>query len=496
MELKLLIKNTSYLVFSRIIKFLVGVLRAKLIAIFLGVVGAGIISQLTMITNRMSQFTLLGMNDGLVKQIAESRSEILFKNKLAVLLKSYIVVAFIIFIPSFSLLLIFSKNITIYIFGDLEYYNYFLFGLFSYPILVLNSISFALLKGFKLVKYIARSEIIIIGVNFIIFIPLVYYFGILGGVIHIAFSFLSILIVNNYFARTKIFKDINLKISDLKESKVSFNSVKELLQFAGIGITSGFAIIISEVITRAIVVKNLGVEGIGIYSPVESWAALFTGFILPSIFIYLYPRFSESKSNVVIVGLINDTFRLVSFIMLPILMIAIPLRYQIIPIFYSINFTSAGDFLPGHFIGVLFYIWMMSLSQVFTPTGRIKIYGLFLIIISSIDILIVYFLVPHFGLYGWMFKFIVSPLIFFIVYFQYLKPRIKLRIERDNFLLMCFVAFAAILLYGQEFIFNLAYYYNLLIGLLLLSFSFLFIKPSEKEFTIQYLSNLIKKIKN
>ena len=86
MELKLLIKNTSYLVFSRIIKFLVGVLRAKLIAIFLGVVGAGIISQLTMITNRMSQFTLLGMNDGLVKQIAESRSEILFKNKLAVLL--------------------------------------------------------------------------------------------------------------------------------------------------------------------------------------------------------------------------------------------------------------------------------------------------------------------------------------------------------------------------------------------------------------------------
>ena len=72
LELKILFKNTSYLIITKVVKFIVGIIRAKLVAIYLGTLGAGVIAQLLQITESISQFTLLSMNDGLVKQIAES----------------------------------------------------------------------------------------------------------------------------------------------------------------------------------------------------------------------------------------------------------------------------------------------------------------------------------------------------------------------------------------------------------------------------------------
>ena len=206
MELKLLVKNTSYLVATRIAMFLVGIIRNKLIAIFLGTIGAGIIAQLSTIVQQMSSFTLMSVNDGLVKQIAEDRDSKDFVNKLAYLLKSYSAIIASLTALCLIFLFIFSKEITVYVFGDIKYYNYYIIGLISFPVLIINSISFALLKGHKEIKYIARSELIVTVCNFIFFVPLIYFWGITGAVIFVPLSLLTILIVNNYYARVKIFK--------------------------------------------------------------------------------------------------------------------------------------------------------------------------------------------------------------------------------------------------------------------------------------------------
>ena len=139
MELKTLFKNTSYLIITKVVKFFVGTIRAKLIAIFLGTIGAGIYSQLMQVTQSISQFSLLSMNDGLVKQIAESdkRDEGINK-KLATLIKSYIALISIVLIFAVTLSFYFSKELTIYFFGDFKYYNYCLIGLISFPILIIK----------------------------------------------------------------------------------------------------------------------------------------------------------------------------------------------------------------------------------------------------------------------------------------------------------------------------------------------------------------------
>ena len=130
------------------------------------------------------------MNDGLVKQIAESdKSDKGFNQHLATLIKSYITILSIVLIIALALSFYFSKELTIFFFGDIKYYNYCLIGLASFPILIINSISFAVLQGFKQIKYIARSELIVIIINILFFIPLIYYMG-FNGCRYICYNFI------------------------------------------------------------------------------------------------------------------------------------------------------------------------------------------------------------------------------------------------------------------------------------------------------------------
>jgi O-antigen/teichoic acid export membrane protein len=491
LELKILFKNSSYLIVTRIVKFTVGIIRAKLIAIYLGTLGAGIISQLSQITASMSQFTLLGMHNGLIKKIAEAdKEEKNFNKKFATLLKSYMFIVSLVLILSVVLLIIFSKKITIYVFGDIKYYGYFFIGLISFPILIINSFSASILRAFKIIKYIARCELIALIIDILFFIPLVYFWGITGAVINITFSLLTLLIINHYYAEKKVLIKRNISLIDILKTKVNQKYVKELLFFAGFGLTAGIAEISAELITRAIVVSDLGIDKLGIYSPVNYWGSLFTGFISPSIFNYLYPRYSESKSDKDLIGVLNDSLRFITILMIPFILISIPIRFQIIPLFFSKSFKDAGNYLPGHLIGIFFYMCLYIFTQVMPATGRLKIGGVILILMCFVDIIVVYYFVGKYGLYGYMLKFIISPVIFFIFCLLYFKKAIKFRIEKKNLLLMGYLLIAYILQVSIEKYFIQSYKINFLIGLCLTLISLFMLSKTEKNFILYNLNKL------
>ena len=485
MELKILFKNTSSLIVTKVVKFIIGIIRSKIVAIFLGTTGTGIIVQLTQLTQSISQFSLLSMPEGLIKQIAESdKAHKEFSNKLSTLIKSYSVLLFIVLVITLSLSFCFSKELTIFFFGNIKYYNYCLIGLASFPILLINSISFAVLQGFKKIKYIARSELIVIIINIFFFIPLIIIWGLIGAVIYVTISFLTILLVNHVYTQKVILTNLNISIKKIYESKINKKAIRELFLFAGFGLTAGIALIISDTWARAIVVTQLGINELGVYSPIVTWAGVFTGFILPSIGTYLFPRFGEAKSNYEITGVLNDSIRFVTIVMIPFLLLSIPIRFQIIPLFYSKQFLAAGNYLPWHFLGTLFYVWMYVFTQAMAPTGRIKMQGILVIIMCMVNIATVYFLIPIIGLYGWMLKFIISPILFFVIYFAYFKKVINFKFEKKNIILMLYLIFSFFVIMSISKYFSYNYKINFLIGLSLVALTFITLEKSEKSFIL------------
>ena len=120
MELKILAKNTVMLASPKVLKFAVGVLRAKFIAVYLGTVGAGIIDQLHYTVSQLRNISLSSLPDGMVKLIAEQNGKGFDVVKIAEIIKTYVLMVIPLTILMTCLGYYFADEITMYVFGNID----------------------------------------------------------------------------------------------------------------------------------------------------------------------------------------------------------------------------------------------------------------------------------------------------------------------------------------------------------------------------------------
>lgn len=484
MELKILAKNTLMLASPKVVKFLVGIIRTKFIALFLGTTGTGIITQLQTTINEISNFTLTSLPEGMVKLIASQNSVGIDINKTASIIKTYLIMLLPVTLLITVLGYVFADEMTIYIFGDLKYKLYFQIGFIGLPVTILSTTSFAILNAHKEIKSIALAEIAIIFINLLLFIPLIYFFRLTGGIVYVTLSFVVTFLCYSYFVRKNVFKKLNIVFNNFRQAVFSKKYFKELMAFVTVGLIGGTYYIYTEITIRSIVINELGIGKFGIYAPILAWASLFEGFLLPALRTYLFPRISEAKTNVEIDEVLNASIRLMTFLTIPFIVVGISIREWIIPLFYSNDFLEASIYLPFHFAGVLITVWVYPFSQTFAPTGRLKIYLIFGLIIETISLVMIYFLVPKFGLFGYLTKFTIIPVLSLIIYGLYFSREIKFKLNKENLYIVLYALFTIVVLLLLK---DMEIYLQI-VGVLLLIGSVFLLKKQEKDF-------LIKKIK-
>ena len=477
---------------TRVAQFSAGLITTKISALLLGTTGIGVINQLNFLTQNMAQFTTLSMAEAVVKQIAENKVEKNATEIISSAFKSYIVLLSAFSVISIVLLLLFSNVLTNYVFGEGDFIYYFFIAIFTFPLLIIGSIPFSILKGFRDIKLISQIRIGIVFTNLLFAVPLIYYYKLDGAVVYVPISYLVDLLFHFIVAQKYYFRKLGVTLKSIYYAPFRTDFVKELFYFSGFGITVGTYAIFSEFICRTIVVSKLGVDQIGLYSPVIMWGSVMTGFLLPALSTYLYPRFCELKSTGEITGLLNDSLRLGSVVIIPLLLIGIPFRELIITLFYSKEFIAAAKFLPYHFLGLLFYVWWYVFTQAMTPTGRIKQHGVFQILFFSLDMLVTYYFVNKYGLYGWMLKHFVSPFVFFFVYSFYAYKKMEFRLSIENVILMGFTLLSSLLLIALTFVKTYGNIAGFFVGPVLLISSYFFLKKSERNFIFEKVSHIIK----
>lgn len=496
MEFKKLVKNTSFLVSTKFVQFFAGMFRSKINAVILGTTGVGVFNQLAFVANRMYQMTILGMGEAVVKQIAgnghkdqKEHAKIICQS-----LKSYIFLAFVFLLISSSLLLFFRDALTNYIFGDIQYKKYYFLGILTIPILIINSIPFSILKSFKDVKGIARARIVIILINLVLFIPFVLLYKLDGAAFFLPLSFVVTAVVNYRFAYRKYFKTYGIGWQEIFGIKMNRETTREILIFSGFGLIVALYGIFYEFFSRSLVVTHLGIEKIGIYSPIVKWFGLFTGFIMPSFSTYLFPRYSEVKSNEELSGIINDSLRMCTLMLLPLLLIAIPFRDFFIQLFYSKDFLEASLYLPFHFYGRVFFIWFFALVVSLKPTGKVKWHAFFYIILYTINTFLSYTLIPKYGLYGMVLSSTVGAFILFFLLWGFLKRKSDFRIQQENGILMIYMLIVVLLMIFIDFYFEKGDF-NYVLGPLFLVMSFFMLTTNEKKFAVRQVNTVLKFIR-
>ncbi len=478
---------------ARLVEFCFGLVKIKFCAIFLGVTGLGIFNQITFLSSKIATLTLLSNSEGLVKQISENIGSDNRKKLVSSSLKSYMKLVTIFTICSMLVLFIISNNLTKYVFGDAKYINYFFVALAMLPILVTNSIPYSLLQGFKEFHVIAKTRVYSSSINIIHSILLIYFYKLNGAALSVVLSHLVTLCFNIYFVKKTILNTLELSIESILVAKVEPKLVKELYHFSGFGLTTGAYVIISEFICRGIVVSHLGIDAIGLYSPVIMWGTLFSSFLMPALTTYLYTSLCRCKDNNEVSVLLNDGLRLATFSLIPFLFFAIPFRELFVSLFFSDSFISVAKLLPYHLTGVVFLIWFQVLSKSLPSSGRIVQHGIFRFMFISLDILVTYYCVNRWGLNGWMLKYLISPFVFYFIYLGYCKKNMGVIIVMENWYLKIYLLVGIFLLLGVDYSLDSGRVYNYLLGPLLSLVMLIFLNENEKKTIIIKFNKILSK---
>lgn len=476
-----LLKGASILGSARIVEFVVGLVRIKLSAMILGVSGLGVFNQANFLSQKLSAFTTLSTSEALVKQLAESSEDENARKLILSAVKGYLSIILVFMVISTLVLIIASEQITEYVFGDVRYFYAFWVCLSSLPLLIANSIPYSLMRAFHDVASIAKVRVISSLVNILHTVPLIYYFKLEGAIVSVFLCHLVTVFLQYTFARRSYFERFDISVVAILSAEKNTKFIKEIIQFSGFGVTIGIYVIISEFACRAIVVKQLGMEAIGLYSPVIMWATLFTGFLIPALTTYLFSSLCKVKNNSEISIILNNGLRLASVALMPLLFLAIPYRDLIITFFYSSEFSAAEKYLPFHLLGVAFHVWFSVLGNSMASTGKIKQHGIFRFMFLTTDILVTYYCVMHWGLWGWMAKHIVSPVIFYFVYYFYCRRNMQFSLDIKNLVLMVYVFLCAWVLILVEELFEFGPVLNYFLGPSLLCTSFFILTHSEKR---------------
>jgi len=488
--LKDLAKNTFILASPKFLAFFLRIVTAKLNALFIGAFGVGIVNQIQSVNNQLSSFSVLSLNVGAKKLIVSHHNEegkryiprIVTMFTLAILFFSLVV---------FILGLIFYDKLSAFFLGE-DAKQYFIYVFVFFPLIALTTVPQTVLGALQKFRYLAGAEIIIKVISFLTFLPLIFFFGLTGVVINIAFTIVLTFGLFYYSMQQKAAKDEGMKLFNFKKIGLPRAMLRELGVVSSISSILGILAVFVELTIRGTLATKLGIEQIGIYAPIIAWSGFFSSLFLPALFQYIFPRYGKCESNEELVDVANSAFRLLTFLIIPFVLFVVSLVEFLLPLLYSKEFLAASDYFPLHFIGILFWTWMRILKQMFIPIGKIKELIPFALAEQILYLLVVLLLVDRIGLWSWTLRFSIVPLIIFIGFLLYMRKDISFRIEPGNALLMT---------YGILTICCIGYLrtviaWSVLPAVLFSGLLYFFLRASEKRFLLDKVHEVYGKFKS
>jgi len=355
-----------------IVNFIASVIRIKIIAIFLGPVGLGIVSQfttfITLITSTIHIGTPFSLSSVLPGYYANANNE--SRDKIASYYKTFTLIFLIITILISSIIFIFSDYISLLLIDTAEYSFLLKVISISFPFSVVYSIFESFLRSSGEIGKMVKSSV----TANLIAIPSLYflikylnidgfsYYILIGAIIPIAFLFV-------YFK--SIFQNVSL-------NKISFLQKREINNVLKAGVTSLIAFLLNQLVIlylRKFIIINFNEEQNGLYQSVLGMSLNLFSFIYSFLSNYTLPQYSMFKNdktdNPKLISTINETMGFILFLTVPMILGIFSLRIFVIEILYSKLFVSAENLLLFQLLGdlsrvfsSLFSLWMFSRMKI------------------------------------------------------------------------------------------------------------------------------------
>ncbi len=458
-----ILKTTAVFGSVKIFSVLIGLFKAKIIAISLGPVGMGIFNLINYPVTLFSQFSGLGISTSGIREVAQTQDEkqlsetaevIKYWNRTLGIIGSLILFVLAPWVSKLS-------------FGDDSYK--WAFQVLSVVVFLTNlgSEYEVLLRGRRKTKMVAKAGFYSSLVGFIASIPFYYAFGTKGIVFVILITALALVCINYYYARK-----LNIQPTKLPY-RVIFKRGKTMASI-GFFIVLGDLIFVSVITAVNTFIRTKGgVDDVGYFQACMQITQSSINIILLAMAADYYPRLSNLQGNSKETSMVaSQQTEVATLLCAPILITLIIFIPLVIKILLSNDFMCITRAISWFLIGSIFRLPSWAMNFVVLANGKTRLYVLF-VIINNLILLPLYCIgYSIYGVEGIGLSYILLMIIYTIIQNIIVKRTLGVALENAFWKVYIIGILLTVLASSVVVLDNLIIKATISIVLLVLSFSY------------------------
>jgi PST family polysaccharide transporter len=387
-------RSTTIIGGSQVVKILISIAQTKILALLLGPSGVGLVGLYNATIGIGKLVCGVGIRQSGVRQVAKAAStgdrrkigRTVFAVRLTTMVFG-ILGAFLFF---------FLRNyISTATFGNSEHGD--AFGLLALIIFFasLTAGQTALVQGMRRVGDLARLEVLGAFWGAFFGLPILYLLRVEGIAPYLAVIAGTTLAASWLYARKISVAAFGLSIKEIWSESKNLISLGILLMISAL---LGRLVIY---LTRVAVLREFGIDGVGLFQAATNLSNIYVGFILGAMGMDFFPRLSAvSQDHPACNQLVNEQAEIGLLMASPGLLATLTFAPLAIRLFYSAEFIPAYEILQWQVLGTFIRVasWPMAFIQLAKGFG--KLYFMTQLTANVLHLLLIWLAIHHFGLLG------------------------------------------------------------------------------------------------
>ena len=379
---------------AQAINYLISLIRVKIVAVLLGPSGVGLVGLYSSATTLIGSLTGFGIGSSGVREVAGAYSRddaVAAARMVRVLRRCCWATGLLGWAVSIALAVPISHWMT----GSVIH---------AWAIAVLGSTlllgaitggQMALLQGLRRIGDIARANVAGVVLNTLVAIGLYSWLGERGIVPVFVVSAVVTLALSYRFSSRIQIDHVDLSWTDTWRYASGLLGLGLAFMWSGL-LTAGV-----DMFTRTLISRQLGVDAAGLYQAAWALSGMFAGFVLQAMGTDFYPRLTALIHNRdAAIRAVNEQTEIGILLALPGLLATLALAKWVVWALYSAAFAPAAGVLAWMVLGVLGRVLSWPLSFIQLAMGAGRLYIVTETIFLAIQVALVAWLVPRYGVVG------------------------------------------------------------------------------------------------
>lgn len=419
------LKGTTLFGGVQVIKIVIAVLRSKILAIFLGPTGVGVLGLLSTSTDFIYSLSNLGLGTSAVKDISTANKEG-DHHRLSYVSTVFKKLVWITGLLGLSICLFFAPVLSKVSFGNNDYT--FTFMVLSVILLfrMLSEGQISLLQGTHNLRLMAKSEVWGNAFALLATVPLYYFFGVRGIAPALILTYLINLLISWYYSS-------KVKLEKVEVSyKQAIIDGKGMIKLGGFLALSGLIASVVPYIIQVFISSNGGLQDVGLYSAGFAIVNTYVGMVFTAMSKEYFPRLSSfSKDDKAFNLAINQQMEIAILLVAPLICAFIIFSRIGILILYTDEFLSIDKMIYFAILAIFFKTpsWCCSYAIIAKGDGHVFFFTEMLVLVIKVLSYMAFYL--WLGLTGIGIAFIVEYIYYFLQEWLVCKKRYGFAISRD-----------------------------------------------------------------